>query len=70
MMNTVLVMVQVFGGTSVIMITISFLIGLLHTLSIKGALEYFKDSLVIPLISLPIGIVSMLLSYLCCFLFA
>ena len=57
MANTLLTIAKVFGGASVMLLVISFVFGLLHTLSIKGALEYVKSSLVIPFIILPIIIV-------------
>ena len=57
MTDVLLTIAQVFGMSIVMVPSISFVIGLLHTLSIKGALEYVKASLVIPFIGLVLYII-------------
>lgn len=57
MTQTLVTVAQVFGGASVMLLVISFIIGFLSTLSIKGSFEYVKASLVIPFIVLLLYII-------------
>lgn len=52
MTQTLVTIAQVFGLTYIILLPIAFIIGLLRTLSFKGALEYVKATLVLPFILL------------------
>ena len=52
MSHNLVTILQIFGISFIILPSIAFIIGLWNTLSIKGALEYVKASLVLPFILL------------------